>query len=342
MMSSEKNSAGPTSRCRLDQDLQPWLAGRRALQMLVGVLDHDDGGVDHGADGDGDAAEAHDVGAEAQQLHRHERHQDADGKHHDRHQGAAHVQQEHDAHQRHHDALLEQRPAQGLDGAIDELRAVVDRHHLDALGQRGSNLGQPRLDVADDVEGVGAEALQGDAARDFPFAVEFGDAAPFVRTKLDAGDVLEEHRRAAVDLDDDAFEIADVLDVAAAAHHELVLGELDRAAADIHVVLADDLAHLGQRNAQRTHAAGIDDDVVLLDEAADAGHLGDAFGLGEPEADLPILQRAQFGQRFVLGDDGVLVDPADAGGVGPKRGVTPAGSRLPAALRYSRTRLRAQ
>ena len=319
------------------------MSGRRALQMLVGVLDHDDGGVDHGADGDGNAAEAHDVGAEAEQLHRHERHQDADRQHDDRHQGAAHVQQEDDAHQRHHQAFLEQRPAQGLDGAIDELGAVVDRHHLDALRQRGRNLRQPRLDVGDDVERVGAEALQGDAAGDFPLAVEFGDAAPLVGAKLDTGDVLEQHRRAAVDLDDDAFEIGDVLDVAAAAHHELVLGEFDRAAADIHVVLADDLAHLGQRNAQRAHAAGIDDHVVLLDEAADAGDLGDAFGLGQSEADLPVLQRAQLGEGLVLGDDGVLVDPADAGGVGTQaRASRRPGRRLPAALRYSSTRLRAQ
>ena len=147
-------------------------------------------------------------------------------------------------------ALLEQRAAQGLDGAVDQLGAVVDRHHLHALGQRRRDLRQPRLDVGDDVERVGAEALQGDAAGHLAFAVELGDAAPLVGPKLDAGDVLEQHRRAAVGLDDDAFEVGDALDVAAAAHHELVLGELDRAAADVHVVLADDLAHLGQRNAE--------------------------------------------------------------------------------------------
>ena len=225
--------------------------------MFVGVLDHDDGGVDHGADGDGDAAEAHDVGAEAEQFHRHERHQDADGQHDDGDQGAAHVQEEHDADQRDHEAFLEQRAAQGVDGAIDQLGAVVDRHHLHALGQRRGDLGQPRLDVGDDVEGVGAEALQGNAAGHFAFAVEFGDAAPFVWTELDARNILEQHRRAAVDLDDDAFEVGDALDVAAAAHHELVLGKLHRAAAHVHVVLADDLAHLGRAEC-RASACGRD------------------------------------------------------------------------------------
>ena len=36
-----------------------------AFQMLVGVFDHDDDRVHHRADGDGDAAERHDVRADA-------------------------------------------------------------------------------------------------------------------------------------------------------------------------------------------------------------------------------------------------------------------------------------
>ena len=109
MMSSEKNSAGPTSAAASMRISVRGLSGRRALQMLVRVLDHDDGRVDHGADGDGDAAEAHDVGADAEQLHGQERHQDADGQHQDGDERAAHMQQEHDAHQRDDEAFLEQR-----------------------------------------------------------------------------------------------------------------------------------------------------------------------------------------------------------------------------------------
>ena len=40
------------------------------------------------------------------------------------------------------------------------------------------------------------------------------------------------------------LEVVDALEIAAAAHHELVLGKLERAAADVHVAVADDLAHL--------------------------------------------------------------------------------------------------
>ena len=153
--------------------------------MLVGVLDHDDGGVDHGTDGDGDAAEAHDVGAEAERLHRRERHQDADGQHDDRHKGAAQMQQEHDADQCDDDALLDQRPLQRLDRSLDQPGAVIDRHDLRPARQARRDLGKARLGVFDHGERIGAEALQDDAARDFALAVELGDAAPLVWAEFD-------------------------------------------------------------------------------------------------------------------------------------------------------------
>ena len=217
--------------------------------------------------------------------------------------------------ERHHQAFLEEGRLERGDGAVDELGAVVDRHHLGALGQRRGDLVEALLDVVDDGQRVGAVALQGNAARHLAFAVELGNAAPLVRADLDARDVLKQHRRAAVHFDDDLLEVCGASEIAAAAHHELVLGQLERAAADVHVAVADDVAHLLQRNAEGTHAAGIDDDAVLLDEAADAGNLGDALGLGQAEADFPVLQRAQVGERFVLAHHRVLIDPADAAGV---------------------------
>ena len=133
MMSRLKNSAGPTSRAASISTSARGLSGRRALQMLVGVLDHDDRGIDHGADRDGDAAEAHDVRADAEQLHAAIGDQHADRQHEDGDQRAAHMQQEHDADERDDQALLDQRALERLDGAVDQVGAVVDRLDLDAL-----------------------------------------------------------------------------------------------------------------------------------------------------------------------------------------------------------------
>ena len=76
--------------------------------MLVGVLDHHDGRIDHGAERDRDAAEAHDVRTDAQRMHPGERDQDADRQRQDGHQRTAHMQQKDDADQRHDDAFLDQ------------------------------------------------------------------------------------------------------------------------------------------------------------------------------------------------------------------------------------------
>ncbi len=74
MTSSEKNSGRPTLLAALDDDLArarrsiglaPVLVAEM-LQGLVRVLDHDDGRIHHRADGDGDAAERHDVRGEAE------------------------------------------------------------------------------------------------------------------------------------------------------------------------------------------------------------------------------------------------------------------------------------
>ena len=76
---------------------------------------------------------------------------------------------------------------------------------------------------------------------------------------------------------------------------------------------------LSEREAVGLQFLGIDDDLVLLDEAADAGDFGDALGLGQLIAQIPVLDRAQFGERALRAEHDILVDPADTGRVGPER-----------------------
>ena len=56
MMSREKKMAGPDLDARLGDDAPAVLVGERLpLHVFVDVLDHHDGAIHHGADGDGDA-----------------------------------------------------------------------------------------------------------------------------------------------------------------------------------------------------------------------------------------------------------------------------------------------
>ena len=92
-----------------DQHFHPWLAGFRPFQMLVGVFNHHDGGVDHRANGDSDAAKAHDIGPDAKRAHGGEGHQEAHRQHDDGDQRRADMQQEDKCDQRHDDAFLRKR-----------------------------------------------------------------------------------------------------------------------------------------------------------------------------------------------------------------------------------------
>ncbi|MCY1376206.1 hypothetical protein D9M69_636780 [compost metagenome] len=49
--------------------LLAWVFGMPRLNFLVGVLNHHHRGVHHGADGNGDPAQGHDVGVDPLLLH---------------------------------------------------------------------------------------------------------------------------------------------------------------------------------------------------------------------------------------------------------------------------------
>src|SRR3546814_2341139 len=76
-------------------------------------------------------------------------------------------------------------------------------------------------------------------------------------------------------------------------------------------------------------------DRVLLDESTDARDLGDALGLRRREANDPVLQRSQLCERHLLGDDGVLIDPTDAGCVRPEARSEEHTSELQSLMRIS-------
>ncbi len=70
---------------------------------------------------------------------------------------------------------------------------------------------------------------------------------------------------------------------------------------------------------------GVDGDLVLLDEAADGGHLGDAGHRLQGVAQRPVLVGAELVERVAAAtvDERVLEDPADPGGVRPELGLHP-------------------
>src|SRR3546814_18537694 len=89
----------------------------------------------------------------------------------DRDQRRADVPKEQTADDRDNDELLDQLVGEILDGAIDQLRAVIDRHHLDPGRQALPEIGELVLDRCDGLTGILARAKDHAAAGDRDFAV---------------------------------------------------------------------------------------------------------------------------------------------------------------------------
>ncbi len=233
------------------------------------------------------------------------------------------MQQEEEAHDRHHDEFLDQLLLEVRDRAANELGAIVGRDDLHARGQSGLERLELRLHRLDRRQRVLALAHHDDAAHDLAFAVQLGDAAPHLGADLDARDVAQRDGRARLaHVERDRAEIVERLQVAARSHHVLGLAQLEDAAAGfaIGVLQGGDDARV--RNAVGAQPIGIENDLVLAHHAADGGDLGHVGHALQLVLEEPVLDRAQLPEVVAARsiDERVLVDPADAGGIGPEGG----------------------
>ena len=70
-------------------------------QLPVDVFHHHHRGVDHHADGDGQAAQGHQIGSETELIHHEERHERRHDERRRHDQGAPSIAQEHEQHDHH-------------------------------------------------------------------------------------------------------------------------------------------------------------------------------------------------------------------------------------------------
>src|SRR5262249_17655166 len=146
---------------------------------------HDDGGVDHGADRDRDAAQGHDVGGEPLRAHGDEREQHGYRQRQDGNQSTAEVEQEEQDDEAHHDHLFGELVPQIVDGASDELRAIVGDDDVRAGRERALRLRQARFDAVDDAERVLTLAHDHDTAHHLALPVQLGNAAALLGAQMD-------------------------------------------------------------------------------------------------------------------------------------------------------------
>ena len=210
-----------------------------------------------------------------------------------------------------------------VDRFLDQIGAVVDRHHLHAGRQSRLDLPKLRLDARNDVERILAVAHHDNAGDGFAVAVEVSRTSAQLGTEHDVADVFDADRRAALGGGErDVPEVGCRLRVAVAAHHVLGAAEFNHASADVVVASADRLDHAADRQAVRPQSVGIDVHLVLPHVAAKRRDVGDAANAPEVIPEIPVLVRAEFRERvrvrFVRED--VLEDPSESGRVGTELG----------------------
>jgi hypothetical protein len=147
------------------------------------------------------------------------------------------------------------------------------------------DLGDLGLDAADDVERVLAGAHDNDAPDDLATTVELDEATPDVSADGHVGDISDPDRRSArIRRDDSELEILDARHVAAPSQRVLVLRHLDHPPTDLRVRAAHGRRDLTHGDVAGLRALGIDLDLVLLFESADARDFGNAGHALQPIA----------------------------------------------------------
>ena len=270
------------------------------FEMFVRVLDHDDDRIHHRADGDGDAAQRHDVRADALAEHDEERNQHRDGQNDDGHQCAAQVQQKREAHQRDNETFFQQLFLERPDRAANQRAAVINHRVFHVRRQRLHRLVQPLFHVLNDPVGIRAVTHDDDAADGFAFAVQLGDAAPHVGAELHRRDVAQQNGHAVrATAHGDLPQIVQALHVTLDGQDEFAFGQFERASAHLAVAAFDGHAHVLQRQVVGAQLGRVHGHLVLLHETADGRDLRNARHGGELIFEIPVLIRTQRGKVAV-------------------------------------------
>ena len=187
-------------------------AGARSglAQVALDVLHLDDGRVDDHADGDGQAAEGHEVGRQSGQAHGDEREQRGEGQGQDDDEGAPEAAQEEVEDQDDEQGADDERLGHRVDALGDDVGALVVGLDGQPGGQdaAGVDLGHALLDGPDDVPAVGPPQHHDDAADAFAQSVLHRAALADGLTDARLAHVADEDGDTALRFEDD---VADIL-----------------------------------------------------------------------------------------------------------------------------------
>src|SRR4051812_9342074 len=245
--------------------------------------------IDEHANRDGDAGQRHDVAGDARLLHQQEGDQNRDWQRQRDDQDAAEMPEEQNMRERDEDDLLRERVLQGIDRAVDEFTAIIERLDADAGWQARSDFLDFLLHALDHRLCVLTHAHHHGAAHDL-VAIHIQCASAEVATDLDCRDVLQKNGSSSHRLHGDEFQVFGTLDQANAAQNEFGPIFLDRFASDVQVRVLHRVHDVHQRDIGRAHLPQRHLYLVLFHKAPDTRDFGNTLHTGELITHEPVLQ----------------------------------------------------
>ena len=178
---------------------------------------------------------------------------------------------------------------------------------------------------------IGSLPQDHDTACNLAFTVQLCDAAPQFRTDLDIRNIAECHRHAArFGAQRYAAKIRQRSEITRCADHILRFAHLDDRAAGFLIARLNCPDNLRMRHTQRGHTIWVENDLVLLDHAANARDFGDpGYGL-QLVAQEPVLQAAQPGKVVSAATvhQCIFVNPPDPCCIGAERALNSFGKAI--------------
>ena len=176
---------------------------------------------------------------------------------------------------------------------IDQFRAIIRGYQLNPGGETCLEHLDLGLDSIDRRQRILPGAHDDDAARDFAFAVEFGDPAAHLRPQLHARHIAQAHCDTGVGGHQrNRAEVIQGFQIARSSHHVFGFAQLQQRAPGFLVRPLYRLCNFSLRDVEGAHAVRLKHNLILAHHAAnrcDLRHVGHCLEFVFKE---PVLQRA--------------------------------------------------
>ncbi|GBE30776.1 hypothetical protein BMS3Bbin04_01812 [bacterium BMS3Bbin04] len=237
------------------------------------------------------------------------------------------MQQENECDQCDDDHLFGQLTLQSVNCAVNQVRSVIGCDYFDTFWQTCFQGLDFLFYTVDGGKCILTEPHHNNSCNNFTFTVPFRYPTAEFGTDDNVGNLLHQDRvTVSVCAQSYLFDLVNnfligiALEVAQPTNEILGFGHFNQPSADILIRSLELHFQVLERDVQGGQLVRINDNLVLLDESADACNFSHTGYCLQLITHVPILNTAQFCKRMTVGFEHVLVNPAKSGSIRTETG----------------------